>query len=402
MTNREAAQRLGVGLETLTVPAWKWYSMLRGCGKCVRPPGGGRCNIYPVADIERIAAAQVAAATRVIPEGFVDRNEACRMFGVTGFVWKNWIRQGKIGFGQILPSPHGARIKIYAIADLERMREDLFGDDKVYKQRDGIVHVPAEFVRREEAWVQFGVSKTVWDRWEREGKITCGERVLGGPKLYKVEDINRMLDEYGRWAPPYPDADRPGVVRVPLSGRDINRREAIIDAESLPLIEGRSCSWSTAGIWGFVSTARGETERFPLRRLIMGITDGDSNVRHRNGDGLDCRRENLMVCTVQQRLRNKRKVMMIKGRPSTSQFKGVYWEKWTKKWRACIKVDGKTRRLGRFTDQIAAAVAYDEAAKLWLDEHARLNFPEGVDAWVEQEKASWKMDAPPQAKAKAA
>jgi hypothetical protein len=52
----------------------------------------------------------------------------------------------------------------------------------------------------------------------------------------------------------------------------------------------------------------------------------------------------------------------------TSRFKGVFWHSWPKKWRACIRVDGKDIRLGRFTDQAAAAEAYDEGARCWFGE----------------------------------
>jgi hypothetical protein len=106
-----------------------------------------------------------------------------------------------------------------------------------------------------------------------------------------------------------------------------------------------------------------------------------------NGDPLDCRRENLVARTIAQRVRNARKMKLIKGRPPTSRFKGVYWENWSKSWRTGIRVDGKTRRLGRFRDEIAAAVAYDEAAGQWFGEHARLNFPDGVDTRLESEAA---------------
>jgi hypothetical protein len=172
---------------------------------------------------------------------------------------------------------------------------------------------------------------------------------------------------------------------VPLGGRDIKRREAIIDAECLPLIEGGSCSWSSHKDSGFVAFTRGEIHGVPLRRIIMGMTESDLNVRHVNDDPLDCRRENLVAWTVKQRTRNTRKMKAIKGVPPTSQFKGVYWESFTKKWRAKIEVDGKTKMLGRFGDQMAAAVAYDEAATQYFGEHARLNFPDGVDAWLEKE-----------------
>jgi len=386
VTNDEAARILAVSVATLTCNAWPWR--LR-CGKCVRRPGGGRSNIYPTAEIERVRAEREArAAGPQIPEGYVDRDEACRMFGVTRHVWKHWVIEGKISFGQVISSPIGGKQKIYAIEDLNRLKDELFGADKLYKGADGIWHVPAGFVGREQAWEQFGVQKVTWERWEREGKITCGQRVPGGPKMYKVEDVHQMLDEYGRYAPPYPDPARPGAYRVPLSGRDIRRREALVDAAALPLIEGGSCAWSPNDAdvsGGFVSFSGGEARGVPLRRLVMGVTGADDNVRHVNGDSLDCRRENLVVRTVRQRARNARKMRTINGRPTSSRFKGVFWEAWTKKWRAGIVVDGKKRSLGRFGDEIAAGLAYDEAARKWFGEHARLNFPDGVEAWLERD-----------------
>lgn len=381
---------LGVGLNTLTCVAWKWRAMLRGHGKCVRHPGGGRSNIYPLAEIERIRQAQAAAADKglAIPPGFVDRDGACRIFGVTRCVWKRFIREGKVPFGRMVSSSLGGKQKIYSIEDIHRLKEELFGADKLYKSADGHYHVPAEFVRREEAWERFGVSKPTWERWEREGRITCGSRVPGGPKLYKVEDIGRMLDEYGRYCPPYPDPQRPGAYRVPLSGRDIRRREAIIDAESLPLIEGGTCSWSQTGDFRHVSFCSRDGEHVPLRRVIVRATASDRQVGHRNGDPLDCRRANLVVRTVSERNQTQRKRKTIAGRPPTSRFKGVYWETWTKKWRAAISVNGKSHRLGRFGDEIAAAEAYDDAARKWFGEHARLNFPDGADAFLNAEWAA--------------
>jgi hypothetical protein len=408
MTNRQAAQRLGVSLNSMLCSAWKWYPMLHGTGKCVRLPAtGGRANLYPVEVIERIIAARdeadraKAAAAAHLPEGLVDRAGACRFFGVSRYVWKHWIHEGKVTCGRLEHSPRGGRRVLYAIGDLERLREDLFGEDKLFKKADGLYHVPEDLVRREDAWELFGVSKPTWERWEREGKITCGERVPGGPKLYALAEIMRLVLENGRLMPPYPDPERPGTYRVPLCGRGIRRKEAIIDAEALPLIEGGTCHWSQTGPFGHVSFWReGAEQAIPLRRVILGIDDGKMHIGHANDDALDCRRENLVVRTVSQRVQHKRKAKLIAGRAPTSRFKGVFWETWTKKWRASIRRDGKTRRLGRFGDEVAAAVAYDEAAAEWFGEHARLNFPDGVDAWIEQDKAGWRSDPlAPQARA---
>lgn len=46
----------------------------------------------------------------------------------------------------------------------------------------------------------------------------------------------------------------------------------------------------------------------------------------------------------------------------TPLSKGVLWDKVAKNWRSKIKAFGKTKYLGVFTDELAAARAYDVAA----------------------------------------
>jgi len=59
---------------------------------------------------------------------------------------------------------------------------------------------------------------------------------------------------------------------------------------------------------------------------------------------------------------------------TTSQFRGVSWNKVKKKWKASIKVGGKTKHLGRFTDEEKAGRAFDKyVADNNLDRP--LNFP---------------------------
>ena len=66
-------------------------------------------------------------------------------------------------------------------------------------------------------------------------------------------------------------------------------------------------------------------------------------------------------------------------RSPSSKYRGVSWHKANKKWEVRIRVDGKTKSLGYFADEIAAARAYDAfviAKKL----NKPLNFPGDVAA----------------------
>lgn len=63
--------------------------------------------------------------------------------------------------------------------------------------------------------------------------------------------------------------------------------------------------------------------------------------------------------------------------PRTSPYRGVVAVPGRDRWRAQINVKGRLHYLGSFTDEIAAAMAYDDAALLHRGDRARLNFPDG-------------------------
>jgi hypothetical protein len=60
---------------------------------------------------------------------------------------------------------------------------------------------------------------------------------------------------------------------------------------------------------------------------------------------------------------------------TSSQYRGVAWANASGAWRARITVRGELRHLGLFSDERAAAVAYDDAAAIAFGERAVLNFP---------------------------
>lgn len=70
-------------------------------------------------------------------------------------------------------------------------------------------------------------------------------------------------------------------------------------------------------------------------------------------------------------------VRQAKGYGS-SQYRGVHWAKDEEKWRAVFSHKGKRKTLGRFTNEIEAAKAYDKVAFETLGADAYLNFPREV------------------------
>lgn len=103
-----------------------------------------------------------------------------------------------------------------------------------------------------------------------------------------------------------------------------------------------------------------------MHRLILNAPD-HVRVDHRNGDGLDNRRDNLRYATTSQNCGNQRV-----GRNNTSGYKGVT-PRPSGKWRARIMYQRQCQHLGEYETKEDAARAYNEAALRLFGPFARLN-----------------------------
>lgn len=67
------------------------------------------------------------------------------------------------------------------------------------------------------------------------------------------------------------------------------------------------------------------------------------------------------------------KIKTFKIPNKSSQYRGVSFHKKDKAWQAAIKVNNKAIYLGRFSNEVDAAICYNEAAIKYLGKDARLN-----------------------------
>lgn len=158
---------------------------------------------------------------------------------------------------------------------------------------------------------------------------------------------------------------------------------AFVDDEDFELVSGRkwfaSPRRNNGVFYAVAATSKQERDAgagkaVMMHRVVLGAQRGQE-VDHINGLGHDNRRANLRICTHAQNNANQH------GGRGLSRFKGVYLfgnRLTTPKWRALIRVGGKSVSLGLHADEEAAARAYDAAAIQHFGEFARINFPEGA------------------------
>lgn len=141
------------------------------------------------------------------------------------------------------------------------------------------------------------------------------------------------------------------------------------DFNSVKSFKWNSTSLDSRVQWAWahdVENGGEKRKKVAMHNVIMKPSEGFV-VDHINGNGLDNRRSNLRIATRQQNTFNS----VHKG--GTSKYKGVALDKESGLWRAYIAKDGKRTWLGRFPDELSAAIAYDKAAKDMFGEYAKLN-----------------------------
>jgi hypothetical protein len=138
-------------------------------------------------------------------------------------------------------------------------------------------------------------------------------------------------------------------------------RVAIIDAEDAE--EVGKHNWCYKGR-GYARSQINNKLVF-LHNFLMDSLLG-TEIDHINNNGIDCRKNNMRLCTHIENLHNQN----IRSN-NTSGCKGVMWHTQRKKWYARITVNYKCISLGLFSNIEEAAQAYREASMKYHGEFAR-------------------------------
>lgn len=154
-----------------------------------------------------------------------------------------------------------------------------------------------------------------------------------------------------------------GVCRIYIYDKNGEKQaEAIIDIEDAERCQTKR--WSLRN--DYVCSG----ENTYLHNFILGRkTNMKEMTDHRDRNKLNNRKGNLRECNKSQNAANA-----IKQRgETTSIYKGVYWKKSRSRWVAKITKDYKGIYLGSFISEIGAAMAYNDAAKMYFGEFSLIN-----------------------------
>lgn len=112
-----------------------------------------------------------------------------------------------------------------------------------------------------------------------------------------------------------------------------------------------------------------ENKMVYMHRQIMG--NPDSDVEHKDRNGLNNQKHNLRLTSQQLNNYNRAKFSRS-GRIPASRFKGVRKSS-ANTWRSSITVNRKAIHLGSFKTELEAAAAYDQAARSHAGDFALTN-----------------------------
>lgn len=145
---------------------------------------------------------------------------------------------------------------------------------------------------------------------------------------------------------------------VKITSKKFGNVEFLIDEEEYKNLEGYTFyAWTTERHTGIYVNCYSPDDRNNPKRLHRIIMKAKKNeiVDHIDRNPLNNQKSNLRI--VSSRVNNNNASKRKDG--VSSKYKGVHQDKYGK-WIAQIQVEGKKIRIGKYLDEISAALAYDE------------------------------------------
>jgi hypothetical protein len=151
-----------------------------------------------------------------------------------------------------------------------------------------------------------------------------------------------------------------------------NGMKALVDDEDYErLSKYKWSAWRRKGqeLWYALRSNQNGESRYSrkMEHIILGDIPIGMIVDHKNGDGLDNRKDNLRFATYSQNSANTKK-----HKNGKLKYKGIF--KFRNKYGAKITKNGERIIAGYYSNQFYAALAYDKKARELFGEFARTNF----------------------------
>lgn len=132
--------------------------------------------------------------------------------------------------------------------------------------------------------------------------------------------------------------------------------ETIIDTKNLKLAESIPGTWypyhcKTSDTYYVLSHVNKQARL--LHRIVFGISKNDKRViDHINHNPLDNRLVNLRAVSQTENMRNR-----VMQKNNKSGIRNVSWNRTSKKWEVCVRVNRKTIRCGMYENIVEAEKA---------------------------------------------
>lgn len=115
----------------------------------------------------------------------------------------------------------------------------------------------------------------------------------------------------------------------------------------------------TLALNGYVTVGVDKKKHYAHRiiwEMLYGTIPAGTQIDHINGNRSDNRLCNLRLASNHENSKNQKRKSN-----NSSGFTGVSWDSQTQRWRAHITVNGKTKSLGRYLEEIDALSARKDA-----------------------------------------